>query len=123
MGVKVRTMPTKTKATKTEVERLGCQPMRGLCGVWRAPCTHCRPPPKSSDLSFALPIVSINMSNSSLKNTKDATARFEVELGREAGGGGGDKGETIAMEFGHEGMWEFFKDLDRIQEQLDTLTS
>ena len=62
--------------------------------------------------------LSINMSPSTVADTKAASARFEIDLARP--NGGGDE-ETLAVEFNHEELYEFFKKLEKVQSQLDDL--
>mmetsp|Transcript_11678 Transcript_11678/g.23572 ORF Transcript_11678/g.23572 Transcript_11678/m.23572 type:complete len:201 (+) Transcript_11678:6-608(+) len=63
--------------------------------------------------------LSINMSNNTLKNTKEASARFEFDLARP--NDGGDE-ETLAIEFTHEELYGFFQKLEKVQSQLDALS-
>jgi len=62
--------------------------------------------------------LSINMSSSGLGKTKSASARFEVDLATPKGG----EEETVAMEFNHSELYEFFKKLEQVQVQLDELS-
>ncbi|GMI15236.1 hypothetical protein TrVE_jg245 [Triparma verrucosa] len=63
--------------------------------------------------------LSINMSNDTLKNTKEASARFEIDLAQPHDGG--DE-ETLAVEFTHEELYGFFQKLEKVQSQLDALS-
>ncbi len=63
--------------------------------------------------------LSINMSNSSLQNTKDASARFELDLARPDG----SDAEMLALEFSHAELYQFFKKLETVQQQLDDVTT
>ena len=62
--------------------------------------------------------LSINMASSTVSDTKAASARFEMDLARPNGGG---EEETLAVEFSHEELYEFFKKLEKVQSQLDDL--
>ena len=64
--------------------------------------------------------LAINVSNSGLKSTKEASATLDLELEEGAGAVGG-KGETLALEFSHAELYGFFRKLDTIQQQLDNL--
>ena len=64
--------------------------------------------------------LAINVSNSGLKSTKEASATLDLELEEGAGAAGG-KGETLALEFSHAELYGFFRKLDTIQQQLDNL--
>ncbi|GMI37170.1 hypothetical protein TeGR_g10320 [Tetraparma gracilis] len=63
--------------------------------------------------------LSIAMSSSDLKNTKQASARFELNLDRPNGGG---DPECVTMELQHEELYDLFKKLEDVQESLDALS-
>ena len=64
--------------------------------------------------------LSINMGQSTLSKTKEASARFELNL--EMPNGDGSEAEILEMEFNHSELGSFFEKLEKVQEQLDALT-
>ena len=64
--------------------------------------------------------LSINMGQSTLSKTKEASARFELNL--DMPNGDGSEAEILEMEFNHSELGSFFEKLEQVQEQLDALT-
>ena len=67
--------------------------------------------------------LNLNMSSNSLQRLQDPTALFELSIS-DSRAPTDDTGITnkLGLEFGHEQLYSFFNDLERVQAQLDKLT-
>lgn len=68
--------------------------------------------------------LNLHMSSNTAAKTQDPTAILEFCLGRpdEFSTGSSKETDLLTVEFGHQELFEFFNNIDRIQKQLDSLS-
>ena len=66
--------------------------------------------------------LNLNMSARSLQRLQEPTAVFELSISDPKSSNDGSATNKLGLEFGHEQLYTFFSDLEKVQQQLDKLT-